>query len=414
MNSETRFKFAATLATIVTIVLLIPTLTFAQFYDYQPVGARSIGMGGTGVASARGGEAIYHNPALMGWNETYELSLSFRGRWDEIIRPSSRYDEGNHLGTHLASLVVPMSFKDNMISLGIAHSRPIDPVLDTESWGGGIDMYSPALSIRVHDRVRLGTAINFWTGSIHFDGTQIGPVTPGGWVNPRPDEVNYEGLNTTIGGLFTLLEYYQMHKLYLGATLRTGFNLESKNGTLLAMAGEQIGNKENSIHEVPASVGIGLAWIIHNRTTISLDIARNSMNQDFHEAARELLPEDETVPDWMKFNQSMTHFSIGSEYVLDLGKEQIPLRMGFAYYDTPFKNKNGSSVKAEALSIGAGLDTGVIRFDFAYKLNVFVQHAESYVYYYDDSPYLAAHGTHVSYKFRSLYVSATVNFDDIW
>ncbi|HEX2949671.1 MAG TPA: hypothetical protein VHV83_08900, partial [Armatimonadota bacterium] len=47
------------------VCLTISSVLAAHAYEFQPLGFESIGMGGAGVASARGPMAGYYNPALL-------------------------------------------------------------------------------------------------------------------------------------------------------------------------------------------------------------------------------------------------------------------------------------------------------------------------------------------------------------
>lgn len=64
-------------ALLVVTLFFICTLS-AGAYEFQPLGFESIGMGGAGVASARGPMAGYYNPALL-TKETYTFEFNLGG-----------------------------------------------------------------------------------------------------------------------------------------------------------------------------------------------------------------------------------------------------------------------------------------------------------------------------------------------
>ncbi len=65
-------------------ISLLTVLSLSAF-EFQPLGFRSIGMGGAGVANASGSAAAYYNPALLGLNRyTTEISLSLGAGVREI------------------------------------------------------------------------------------------------------------------------------------------------------------------------------------------------------------------------------------------------------------------------------------------------------------------------------------------
>jgi len=69
-------------------LVLITSLTFSL--EFQPLGFRAVGMGGAGVASASGSNALYYNPALLAYHNysaEFSLEAGIGGREINLINP---------------------------------------------------------------------------------------------------------------------------------------------------------------------------------------------------------------------------------------------------------------------------------------------------------------------------------------
>ncbi len=381
---------------------LLPVFCIAQYYDYIPVGARSIGMGGTGIASARGGEAIYYNPALMGMDETVEFTLSGLRRYEAKDWPVGSYQgltEGSHIMAHLASVVVPLSFQNNRICLGISHSHPIEPVIYASGWSGGIDVFSPTLAIRMNDRIRIGMAANIWTGGMKRE------LDNGSGSIYTAAENEHSGFNSTIGVLVTLLEYYQQHKVYLGASMKSGFDLKVDGKVPILYVGS-ISLYENRNIGMPIMTSIGLSWVFNNRTTFAVDY-----EYAFDRTQPNTSPPDEVFPVEYGYAEDSHNFRFGSEYLLQLQELVLPIRMGYRTFGTPFLNEDGSQVLGEALSIGLGVQINWAQLDIAYEKVEFAQRS-SWMNNREIPESLPRAA--VNYQINSFVVSATVNIEELW
>jgi len=72
-------------------LILISSLTFSL--EFQPLGFRAVGMGGAGVASASGSNALYYNPALLSYHNysaEFSLEIGVGGREINLINPLDR------------------------------------------------------------------------------------------------------------------------------------------------------------------------------------------------------------------------------------------------------------------------------------------------------------------------------------
>lgn len=79
---------------IVLSIATIFSLSTLEAIDFKPIGFKSIGMGGTGVASTRGSLSGYYNPALLKYSDyTTEISLNT----DVRIRESNLIDNMDSL-----------------------------------------------------------------------------------------------------------------------------------------------------------------------------------------------------------------------------------------------------------------------------------------------------------------------------
>jgi hypothetical protein len=401
------------LAGVTALLMLIPAFSYAQFYDYVPVGARSIGMGGTGIASARGGETIYHNPALMGFNGDYELTLSISRDTETVVLGISTEDNfyrESGVGTHFASVVAPLPYQEKRMAIGIAHYHPMQPILRSTGYTGSVDVISPAFAFRVNDRVRLGAALNIWTGSYSHEGDVV-PLA--GYDGIAVNVTEFSGMNFSLGSFFKIYERYQQHKIHLGIMMRTGFALDADGGLIYIEEGiYEVSHKENSV-DIPTTIGVGLNWIIHNRTTLTAEYDIRSFHGFFQRRGGKVYPA--VVGHNYHYYEpplKTSHFRLGGEYELQLDELIVPLRGGFRIFQVPTAHDNGNTVNCQALTLGTGIKVNAFRLDIGYELTSYSQ--DILGHYYDSNGDRFARDTAVSFEFNTFVLSASVNIDELW
>src|SRR5947208_613839 len=73
--------------TLAALLALFPSVALAAGFAIPEQSAKSLGMGGTGVAADVGAASIYTNPGALGWEEGIVAELS-----GTLIIPSFRYE----------------------------------------------------------------------------------------------------------------------------------------------------------------------------------------------------------------------------------------------------------------------------------------------------------------------------------
>ena len=90
-------------------ILYISLATIAFGFEFQPLGFTSVGMGGAGVASAKGSMGLYYNPALLAkhrYSTEFSLGIGLGGREYNLINRIDRLANRDNLSdtiNHIAS-----------------------------------------------------------------------------------------------------------------------------------------------------------------------------------------------------------------------------------------------------------------------------------------------------------------------
>ncbi|MSP26330.1 MAG: hypothetical protein EXR75_14475, partial [Myxococcales bacterium] len=136
------------------VALCTPTPAFASPQHVIGFGARSIAMGGTGVAAAEGADAVYQNPALLSLARHTEFELGLEGAAFSLTLdgPPAAGELGPApaLRATTIGVLVPLPFggrlRDRLV-LGLGFVTPIDVVVR------GRILYPEAPQIPLADRV---------------------------------------------------------------------------------------------------------------------------------------------------------------------------------------------------------------------------------------------------------------------
>ncbi len=122
-------------SSVAGLLTVLAGLSVAQIAEASPqdvigYGARSQGMGATGVASARGYEAVYSNPALLSLQRVPELNLGLVGIVFALEADGPIGSDGLAAGVLGGALPIPMPgpLKDRFV-LGFGFLTPFDIVV---------------------------------------------------------------------------------------------------------------------------------------------------------------------------------------------------------------------------------------------------------------------------------------------
>jgi len=86
-------------------IALISSVAFSL--EFQPLGFKAVGMGGAGVATASGSNALYYNPALLAYHNysaEFSLEVGFGGREINLISPLDKLVNDDQLDKTLEKI----------------------------------------------------------------------------------------------------------------------------------------------------------------------------------------------------------------------------------------------------------------------------------------------------------------------
>ncbi|HOW28168.1 MAG TPA: outer membrane protein transport protein [Elusimicrobiota bacterium] len=255
------------------------------------VGARSLSMGGTGVA--RGGRActLAINPAVMNDFDRSRLSMSagpvFMTEKAAETASTTRFRNSNYLEINELGAAFPLG--ESRFRFGLALTPITDfhykmtssiyaasgaPTKTTELKDSGVVWaLSPAISFGFGDNFSLGLSYNYWTGS--EDASVNLKSVSSGVLWDISESATYGGSALRLGFRLKASERFQWGGYYQPSSKMTR-NYSFTNSTATAM------NKSSQdTFDFPSSVGIGFSCYVpseHN-TEFSMEIHQSKWSQ---------------------------------------------------------------------------------------------------------------------------------------
>jgi long-subunit fatty acid transport protein len=410
------------LTIIVTIALLCGTL-HAQALPTKVIsastpnpvgsGARAVGMGGAFIAVADDATAASWNPAGLTQLKKPEFSfaLSYFSRRDDFS--SSKHPELGGVQKSLSkdlnyfsvaypfkllerNMIVSLNYQllyefDRDISTAINYSdvptfsqtrRKVD-----FRQSGKLRTLSPAYAIEITPDFSLGATFNIWTDNLFWSNgwesdTTINDLNyRGGMLKGKgslvrtekvKDEDRYygfSGFNMHLGFLWNATRYFT-----LGGVVKTPFTADIEHERVVTSRSKQPGSAaqntrlrvdENIDLDMPLSYGLGAAFRLSDRLTLSLDVYRTEWDHFRLEdgQGRRLSPIT-LKPSYESPTEETTQVRMGAEYLFIFTKTVVPVRAG-VFYDPEPSVKNPQDFWGVAL--GTGVSIGDLIFDCAYQ-----------------------------------------------
>lgn len=261
---------------------------------------------------------------------------------------------------------------------------------------GGIDVVAGGLGVTVTRRLRLGIAVNRWTGR------------PQHWVRSErmessasqryrsawttTTEERFSGTNVSLGALFKPIE-----KLRVGFVFKASFDLARKSentyrntesfneGASVSRGG---GYESDGRVTYPHGIGAGIAFAPSGSLTVSADWTRRNWSKAGYAGRRsmgDVYLGDEAWdahpwPTWTSRSSAgrdgvarqadARQLRVGAEYVVKrprfAGLEGLPLRVGVFSDRQPFKTLELQAVDYLGLTAGLGLMWRRISVDWTY------------------------------------------------
>jgi hypothetical protein len=349
--------------------------------------ARSLGLGGAGIASADGVRGMSLNPALLGKTEGIELAVSGLVVGSEEAREVPLHDSFDgvigyntfalntafydHYGGGVAFKLtgptgeyewgptVAIGYRPRLDMNYTYHvqfrdpdfqTEPADKVLydDYSDGEGGVNAFTVALGQEVVPDVYVGLGIDVLRGEYDMSERRVYP--PDSEEEDSSGRIEFNDLAATEFSLGVLVE--RMHRLDVGFVYRSGFTLDGE--FYIREAEEGVGATGEFEYEYPHSFALGFEYRPRNaiRTTVSFDI-EYTLWSSFEDG---LVNEDPDLDDTMIYRAGVEHSFFDASFA----------RFGFLYEPSYIDERNTRA----AISAGLGLDVLGVRVDLAGQVGV--------------------------------------------
>jgi hypothetical protein len=346
--------------------------------------ARSLGLGGAGIASADGVRGLSLNPALLGKTEGVELAVSglvvgaeearqvlLHDSFDGVIGyntfalNTAFYD---HYGGGVAfrpagefnwAPTVAVGYRPRLDMNYTYHVQYRDPDFQTEpadkilydyyaDGSGGVDAFTVALGQEVVPDVYVGLGIDILRGD--SDRSERWVYPPDSEEEDASARAEFNNLAGTQFCLGVLVE--KMHRLDVGFVYRPGFTLEGDYSIRDVDATEAATGDFD--FEYPQSFAVGFQYHPRNiiGTVVSLDVERTLWS----ELKDSLLDEDPDLDDTTVYRLGVEHSFFDTSLA----------RFGFSYEPSYIDERNTRA----GMSAGLGLDVLGVRVDLAGQVSV--------------------------------------------
>jgi long-subunit fatty acid transport protein len=367
-------------------------------------GARALGMGGAFIAIADDATAASWNPGGLIQLELPEISLvsdAFHRTDDNSFGTHPEADGRqtvSEIGINYFSAAYPFNFRGYNMIISLNYQKLYDftrewkfPMRsDSESMSsirnsdyrqeGNLSAVGLAYGIQVTPAFSLGFTLNLWDNRLSknewkqdISEHRSGIVSGNAFVSESQSSHKYSfrGFNANMGILWNITE-----RLSLGAVLKTPFKADLRHEHSFSHAVEypefpDYGSISANTFEsdesldMPMSYGMGLAYKISKKITVSVDAYRTEWD-DFVQTdakGKEISPitglsvgESDISPTYQ--------VRMGAEYLWITEKFIIPLCAGVFYDPAPAQ---GSPDDFFGFSIGSGIGWKQFHFDFSYQ-----------------------------------------------
>lgn len=369
------------------------------------LGARAMGMGGAFVSTADDFTTLYWNPAGLAQIRKFELFSSFSHNEMDTETQFSQARETTDAGRsktrpNSIGLVYPLYTTRGGMAIAIGYNRPqnfdsrivvkgLDPsddpvfggfdVDESNSYKGGIGIWSLGTGVYVSENIILGGALDYWYGkslneldSNAADVNGIDMEIAGMEFHDTVDR-EYAGLGARVGALAHLSE-----QVTLGLTAVFPMNLEIyefwSQGTIVSFDdGEREsdyteGDIEYNI-ERPFEFTTGIAVkLLEKRLTLSADVQFSDWTQAVYNPPP---AEDISSGYFEELYDSTFQVRAGAEY--HLSEIDTRFRAGFVHDPIPYRGKDiESNRNFLALGVGKIFDQ-TVKIDVAYMLGSWQQ-----------------------------------------
>ena len=356
-------------------------------YTMSTYDARSLAMGGAGLASIDGAAGMALNPGLLGKTQGVDVALTGLVVLAEEARETPLHDSFDGViayNTYALNTEVyerymgAVAFNPTsefaefvwapVVAVGYApaidmsygyHVQYRDPDFQTEpadkilydyylEGDGGVDAFSVGLGQEIAPQVYVGLGVDFLRGDY---GVSERWVYPSG--SDEEDANSYAQYSDLTGTRFTLGALVErLHRVDIAAVFRAPFTLKGDYES--RAVGSEASSSGNFEHEYPSSLVLGLEYHPRNLllTTVSCDVEYTRWS-DFKD---DTLADDPGLDDTLTYRLGVEHGFFDDTFA----------RFGFSYQ--PSYVDVGSATAA--FSIGLGLDVLGARVDIGGRVGL--------------------------------------------
>ena len=403
--------------------------------SFAPVGAgaRAAGMGGAFLAIADDGTAASFNPAglaqlrkpelaFVGYDDKLSSSIDLSRGVYPLPSESDRHSVPQFLG-----FAKPIDIGSQRLTFQLSYERTVDLVgkgraaalldagqdpsigpaaylveLQSEQ-SGAMHTLTASAGLGITDELMVGASASYWIGEWKASGVEEGQillgVPPQFLMSERIDfrqEHSLRGINLNVGSLF------RKSWFSLGGVLRLPFSgryVVAENNTA------EVANTDASTTTVqyqqgmrtilrwPLSAGVGVAVRPLRGLTLAADAAwthwetmiienvpngalmTQTLTDEQNQTIGGLFYLDRNFFDLFPASESFTggtgNFRVGAEYLVNLPKFVVPLRVGHAWEESPVPELGvlGARRIAKA-TLGIGINFRRVAFDIAWERSV--------------------------------------------
>jgi len=367
---------------VMLMCLFLSGQLMAQSFTLNGNGARAAGMGYAFVGVADDATAISWNAA--GLTQLYSMEASVIGRlgfgslttdfksWDYEV------DRSGSFKLNFASFVIPFSAGDYNIVGGVAYRNIYDFTEksenvvtysdgSTDEWtdeeDGGINAVTPALAFQLSDIISLGAAVNILMGDYTYDQQ----TSWGDWEKASTD---YSGLNVDLSALIKPSPQFA-----IGANFSLPHTVTFDSKSRGNDEGIDFDTEWVTERKVPLFFSIGAAI----RATDNFTIAADYRNRPWSGSEVEKYTKDgfEYEDPNERFTEypDANSFHVGLEYLIEAGKNFVPVRVGFYTLPTTSREARKSDEEAtdpeqisyNAITAGLGIVMNTVIIDASYE-----------------------------------------------
>jgi long-chain fatty acid transport protein len=353
------------LMTFIIVTFLVQTNSYSQDLglideasagNFFGLGARSMGMGGTGIALSNDATALIYNPANLARIRRIELNLGLsHQRWRSETGPlSSAIMMNNYLNENqtqantrfsTAALVLPVpTYRGSLVfALGVNRVKSFDKAFSfsygtnpnlplregMEAESGGLYVWSAGGAIDISPHISLGGALNYWTGKETYTWKSINRTKADTMIT-YDDEIidDYSGFSAKFGISMQPNKY-----LTLAGTIETPiWYTITEDFTLISDTSSSpyiwtdVGATEYKLTE-PYSFGLGIGLNLKSLTLAS-DFSFTDWSQMEYRDAVDKAEKNRKIKEAY---QEVIRWHVGAEYLIP----KIEMKVRAGYYQNP-------------------------------------------------------------------------------